>query len=342
MYHHGLVVGKFAPFHMGHAYLINTALKHCDHVTVCVVDSPVAGVPPATVRASWINEHYVDRRGERPRVLVMEDIRNDDNSEYWAEYTKFFLGFTPDAVFTSEDYGDPWAKALGCEHFLVDPLRRFWPTSGTSIRENPRANLRWLPPVVRAFYTPVVAVVGAESTGTTTLANDLANHYGTVAVPEYGRLRDERRVEQTGKPYDWPHEDFMLTAVMQQAMIDKAKRTREGRGLVIADTDALATYLWEERYLGERSRELAKYAFTHYSDLYIVTSHEGVEEEEDGLRFEMEKRPKMTRDFSSLLLGARPFRVVKGSPEERLEQAVHFINKELREDDADFRALSDV
>ena len=41
-----------------------------------------------------------------------------------------------------------------------------------------------------------VCVVGAESTGTTTLSRDLAAHYLTVWVPEYGRLYTERLQEQ--------------------------------------------------------------------------------------------------------------------------------------------------
>lgn len=33
---HGLVLGKFAPLHKGHEYLIETALREMDRVTVMI------------------------------------------------------------------------------------------------------------------------------------------------------------------------------------------------------------------------------------------------------------------------------------------------------------------
>lgn len=326
MYHHGLVVGKFAPFHMGHKYLINSALRNCDHVTVCVVDSPVAGFDvPAAVRATWIDQSFHHTPRVRPRVLIMPDIHNDDNSAYWAEYTKEFLGFTPDAVFTSEDYGETWAAELGCAHVQVDKARTWFPTSGTEIRMEPWRHLDMLPPVVKAHYAPRVVICGAESTGTTTLTKALGEHYGIKPVPEFGRIRDEEYFAKTGKVLEWGHDDFVYTAVMQQFLIDKAAR----KGMVIADTDALATALWEERYLGSYgNNEVLRYAKKHQADLYIITDYHGVEEEEDGFRFEMHKRPQMQRDFLFWLDLWQHDNVllVSGSHEDRLEQAISRID----------------
>jgi hypothetical protein len=79
-----------------------------------------------------------------------------------------------DLVFSSESYGEPFADALGARHVAVDPARRRFPVSGTAVRADPAAHWHLLGPPARAYLTPRVAVVGAESTGTTTLVRALA------------------------------------------------------------------------------------------------------------------------------------------------------------------------
>jgi nicotinamide riboside kinase len=62
------------------------------------------------------------------------------------------------------------------------------------IRADPLGHWEYLAPAVRAWYALRVAVVGAESTGTTTLARSLAANYHTEWVPEYGREYCEQLV----------------------------------------------------------------------------------------------------------------------------------------------------
>src|SRR5258706_14795485 len=96
-------------------------------------------------------------------------------------------------------------------------------------------------PPVRAWLTKRVAIVGAESTGTTTLARDLAKHYGTTWVPEYGRELTEEIVG-VGTPMDkidWSDIDFSAIAREQQRREDEA--ASQAGPLLICDTDALAT-----------------------------------------------------------------------------------------------------
>lgn len=70
-------------------------------------------------------------------MQVIPDTLNDDDSAGWAEYTRRWLGYTPDVVFTSEDYSERYAYYLGCRHVLVDRERRHVAISGTAIRSNP-------------------------------------------------------------------------------------------------------------------------------------------------------------------------------------------------------------
>jgi HTH-type transcriptional repressor of NAD biosynthesis genes len=59
-----------------------------------------------------------------------------------------------------------------------------------------------------------------------------------------------------------------------------------GPPLVVCDTDAFATSVWERRYLGGRARGPQPWATTLLPprDVYLLTSHEGVPWRDDGLR----------------------------------------------------------
>src|SRR4051812_30719122 len=129
----GLVVGKFMPLHRGHQFVIETALANTDDVTVVVYDAHPEGVypsMPAAMRARWITILYP----QLENVIVQKDIllnlsqEEKDDPKYAPVYVKDleFLGEF-DYVFSSEDYGDPFAKALGAESWVVDPGRLMLP-----------------------------------------------------------------------------------------------------------------------------------------------------------------------------------------------------------------------
>ena len=142
----GLVIGKFYPPHRGHKFLIETALGAVDHldVLICVLAGQTIS---GDLRQRWLEEIH-----PRANVMQVEDIGHDDDSKLWAAYTKRILSQAPDVVFTSEGYGDAYARFLGCRHVLVDPDRRHVPISGTKIRANHLAYWDFLEPCVRAHF----------------------------------------------------------------------------------------------------------------------------------------------------------------------------------------------
>lgn len=322
MFTRGLVIGKFYPPHRGHKYLIDTATAACKEVTVIICYKENEKIP-GLLRASWLQRIH-------PKVRVMAVLDNklaDDDSEGWAKYTKSILGYTPDAVFTSEAYGDPYAKFLGCVHVLVDRERVTIPISGTKVRSNPMQYAPFLEPVVRAYFARRVATVGAESTGTTTLAKALAEHYKTIWVPEYGRMYSEGRVFGDENAA-WRSEEFVHIAEAQSAMEDALAEA--SNGLVISDTDAFATSIWHERYLGTRSPEVEAIAARRHYDLYILTGDE-IPFEQDGLRDGEHIRHDMHQRFVERLTEEKKnFILLRGSREERLKRAVEAIEKTLK------------
>ena len=54
----GLFLGKFAPLHKGHQYVIETALKEVEDLVVVIYGSPEVTDTPLNVRADWIRKLY--------------------------------------------------------------------------------------------------------------------------------------------------------------------------------------------------------------------------------------------------------------------------------------------
>lgn len=321
MFTHSLVIGKFYPPHRGHKYLIETAVARSEEVTVIVCwkdGQSISGIE----RAKWIETIH-----PTVHVKLLDDNRlTDDDSAGWAKNTLTILGFTPDAVFTSEAYGDAYASHMGCIHVLVDKDRTHIPISATLVRSDPVKYAGFLEPNVRAYFAKRVCVVGAESTGTTTLAEDLARHYQTVWVPEYGRFYS------AGKLYGdsnatWRSDEFTYIAKAQAQLEDTLAES--SNGLVICDTDPFATSIWHERYMETRSNAVEKIADSRHYDMYLLTGDE-IPFVQDGLRDGEHIRHEMHQTFIKRLKDTkRPYRLLTGSREERLRAAIIIIDQEV-------------
>ena len=313
----GLVIGKFYPPHRGHKHLIDTALAAVDQLTVVVCQRPDER-PEGALRAAWLREIH-----PAASVLLVDDTLGPDDSKAWAEFSIDLLGFRPDAVFTSEDYGEPFAGFLGCRHVLVDRARLTVPVSGTAVRANPLGWWEYLEPPVRGFYARRVAIVGAESTGKTTLARALAAHFRTAWVAEYGREYSEQKLA-TERGYRWASAEFEQIARVQCEREDAA--AREADRVLVCDTDAFATSIWHRRYMGSRSPAVEAIATRHRRpDLYLLS---GVDAPfvQDGTRDGEAIREWMHETFvEELTAQDRPFELLSGPFDERFRRAVELV-----------------
>jgi NadR type nicotinamide-nucleotide adenylyltransferase len=317
----GFVVGKFLPLHLGHEHLLRTAARGCDRLDVFSVwraEEPI----PGHLRADGVREVV-------PGAVVhcLEDDLGPDDPVGWAANVRRIVGFEPDRVFTSEAYGDRFAAELGAEHVCVDLDRAAFPVSGTAVRADPYGNWDLLPSSTRAFFAVRVAVVGAESTGKTTLARALAERFSTTWVPEYGRPFSARKVaEGTGEA--WETAEFVSIARTQVADEDAAAR-RCGPVLV-CDTDALTTSIWHRRYHdGVACAEVDRLAADRPYDLYVVTGDE-IPWVDDGTRDGEHIRSDFHRQVRAAVAARTdPWIEVHGSIEERVAAAAAAIESIL-------------
>jgi HTH-type transcriptional repressor of NAD biosynthesis genes len=169
-------------------------------------------------------------------------------------------------------------------------------------------------------------VLGAESTGSTTLAEALAAAYGTESVPEYGREHSETRVGGLDTP--WRSDEFDLIVDRQIELENRALR-RVPRPLLICDTDVLATTLWHERYVAPAPAALLARAEAHPPALYLLTGDE-IPFVQDGLRDGEHIRHDMQQRFRDTLAGQPvPWLEVRGSVLDRVAQASVAIDRML-------------
>lgn len=312
---HGVVIGKFLPPHRGHRFLIETALSRCERVTVIVCGKPGDPIPP-DLRAAWLRELLPSAE-----VMLIDDRYDENDSRIWAENTVRWLGKAPDAVFTSEDYGDRYAAHLGCVHVKVDQARIAIPCSGTAVRADPFAMWDFIDPPVRGWFAKRVVIVGAESTGTTTLAMDLAAALHTNWVAEYGREYSARK--QAAGDTVWQSGEFLEIAREQTRREDEAARS--ANRVLVCDTNAFATVLWHRRYMGADDPRLADFAKTCRADLYLLTGDE-IPFVQDGLRDGEHLRHDMHRWFEEALAGqGTPWQLLRGPREARLAGALRAV-----------------
>ena len=168
-----------------------------------------------------------------------------------------------------------------------------------------------------------VVLFGPESTGKTTLSEQLARHYNTVWVPEYAREFLQRKWNDQRKTCE--PKDLLPIAEGQMRMENEL--TGKATDVLICDTDLLETKVYSEAYyLGYCDPVLEKYALQNTYDLYLLT-YIDVPWVGDDLRDKPQERERMFAYFRETLEKYdRNFVILRGDKKNRLRKAVSEID----------------
>lgn len=349
---HGLIIGKFYPPHAGHHLLVKAAASQCTRVTVLVMAASHESISLAT-RLRWMRDLHANAVNVFVTGVV-DDIQVDySNDAIWLAHVALMrealaaIDAPPvTAVFTSEPYGEELARHFDAKAVTLDTARMLAPISATRFRNDPAAYWEFVAAPVRADLAWRIVVLGAESTGTTTLSRALAQRLRerggalglTRWVPEYGRefsiyklAKAIAQAQLNGLPrpgpedLPWPGEDFTHIAQTQNDMAHA--QAALGGPLLICDTDAFATAIWHERYVGHRSAAVETIADQDRGKIYLLTHHDGVPFEHDGVRDGEAIREWMTGRFvEQLEESGRPYVTLHGHHEARLTAAMRAID----------------
>jgi len=171
-----------------------------------------------------------------------------------------------------------------------------------------------------------VVLFGPESTGKTTLAKDLADHYETEWVPEYAREYLQDKWDESKKICEL--EDLLPIArgqiQLENQLSEKANK------ILICDTDLLETKVYSEIYFNDHCDPvLEANALSNEYDLYLLTGID-VPWEKDDLRDRPFDREALFDKFKAALEKYdRNFVILKGDRTTRLSQAITEIDQYL-------------
>ncbi|PKG50127.1 MULTISPECIES: AAA family ATPase [Olleya] len=168
-----------------------------------------------------------------------------------------------------------------------------------------------------------IVLFGPESTGKTTLSQQLARHYHSVWVPEYARDYLQNKWNNERKTCE--PKDLLPIAIGQMALENNLAQKTDS--VLICDTDLLETKVYSEAYYsGICDPTLEKYALKNIYDLYFLT-YIDTPWEADDLRDKPEEREAMFKAFESALIKhKKPYVLLKGDKKTRLELAIKHID----------------
>jgi HTH-type transcriptional regulator, transcriptional repressor of NAD biosynthesis genes len=315
----GLVVGKFAPLHLGHEHVIRAALAACDHVVLLSYSRPeFPGCEPAR-RATWLAARFP----QTTRIVLdhaVEPLPDNSDSDdthraFCSSILRRHLDRPIDAVFTSESYGPGFAADLArCQgspvaHVSIDPARAAIPVSGTALRADIHGLRRFLAPEVYATFVERVALLGGESTGKSTLAVALARELGTTHVAEYGRELWDVRAGQLA------FEDLLAIAHEQIRREEAAVLSPDTHHFVICDTTPLTTLFYSHELFGRVAPELVSLSLRPYD--HVVLCADDFPFVQDGTRRDETFRTHGQHWYQARLTD-RAYHLASGSLETRI------------------------
>jgi NadR type nicotinamide-nucleotide adenylyltransferase len=164
-----------------------------------------------------------------------------------------------------------------------------------------------------------VVFTGSESTGKSTLAAEVAKHYGVEVVPEFVRTF----AEQNGGVIEFS--DHGAIARGQMALEDE--HIARAHSLVVQDTDLLSTVVYCKHYFGRCPEWIEEAARERRPDLYLLCATD-VPWVADGVRDRGHMREEMQELFVAALAASPAASAsISGSPEVRLTRAIEIIDQ---------------
>ena len=140
----GFTIGKFAPLHKGHQFLIETAIKEMEEFYVVVYDTSIIDID-VKKRANWIKQLYPDVHiiyaYNSPKQYGLDEKSVKIQMENLSE---LIHDIPVTHFYSSEPYGEKVAEYLNIENRTIDKDRVNVPICATEIRENYEMNAKYL------------------------------------------------------------------------------------------------------------------------------------------------------------------------------------------------------
>ena len=160
-----------------------------------------------------------------------------------------------------------------------------------------------------------IVITGPESSGKTTLAASLAEHYQVPWVAEYAR----DYLNQLDQPYQ--EKDLLTIAQGQISREDRAAQTTD---LLICDTSLLVIKIWSEYRYDHCHPWILEQLAQRPVTLYLLCSSD-IPWEYDPQRENAQDRDILFEQYQQALTN-QPYVTIRGNRTQRLQQAINAIN----------------
>ncbi len=177
-----------------------------------------------------------------------------------------------------------------------------------------------------------IAILGAESTGKTTLCRDLAAYFGCPWVPEYMRTYLQAKWDTEQLTCTW--DDLLPIAQGQIELENKLAKqgayAADNSRYLFCDTSLFELMVYSNWYYGDCPEALTKAALSHHYDLILLTAVD-IPWVADDLRDSPHQREEISAYFASQLnTHNKPFRYIAGGRDERIRQVIEWLESKTK------------
>ncbi|MEO6884056.1 MAG: ATP-binding protein [Bacteroidia bacterium] len=168
-----------------------------------------------------------------------------------------------------------------------------------------------------------IAVLGPESTGKSTLSEQLAIHYKTIWMPEYAR-------EYLKNKADSYNLEDILKIAQHQLQLEK-NNFSNAKKIIFADTELIIAKVWCEAVYKICPDWISKNMIQNKYDFYLLT-YPDIPWEPDPLRENPHRRDFFFRWYEQELKNMNAqYAIIKGFGKDRLQNSIsaidHFLKK---------------
>ena len=172
-----------------------------------------------------------------------------------------------------------------------------------------------------------VAILGAESTGKTTLCRDLAAYFNCPWVPEYMRLYLQDKWDKEHQTCTW--EDLLPIAQGQIALENQlaleSSQSENVNKYLFCDTSLFELMIYANWYYGDCPNALTQAALAHHYDLILLTEVD-IPWVADDLRDSPNDRHIISTRFENELnYYNKMFHIIGGDRQQRVLQVAEWL-----------------
>lgn len=297
----GYLCGKFMPATIGHARLIEFAMQRCDKLIVNIIAQPGEPFVNESLRAEPLRKFFKNYSSDKVEFVFSivtscpKHLKHGeaDSSIWWGEWVKRKFG-TFDYVFSSENYGELFAKTIGAQSITCDIERSLTPISATMCRKNPIKYFNYILPGAKQSSKIKICICGTESVGKTTLVKDLTDYFNAYAIYEHGAAFLNSSYDITLESL-YNIQDDRSSQENNMPKVDIQNMTP----IIFYDTDIITTATYEYFCLG--TQKLMSTSSNHwnkqYCDLYIFLDNDAQYVNDNRDRFSEEHRNNLSSEL---------------------------------------------